>query len=291
MAGNFWVSSHCNHWLLDKHEVELTRHDMHKHGLTEKELDLMKMYVADMTQQVGHQLKLRQQIVATAVIYLRRFYSKNSYSSCDIALLVVTSLYLASKIEENGNMQVRNFIQPTLQMLKKEFGEIYNDYQITIDQAQIIEAEFYLLEELDCYTIVFHPYRDLVLYVDHAKFGKEILTDAWHILNDSYRTDMCLQYPPHVLALSAMYLATVANDSDGKLNHTKRAEAKTWFAELNVDLEQILVVCRIMFDMYRLWDEYSLSAVKAILKKIPRPVPQAKDTHGAHKNPHHNQRR
>eukprot|EP00124_Ichthyophonus_hoferi_P000673 Ihof_evm2s27 gene=Ihof_evmTU2s27 len=261
MAGNFWVSSHCNHWLLDKHEAELTKHDI-KNYISDKELNTMKIFVADFTQQVGQRLKLRQQIVATAILYLRRFYSKNSYSSCEIPLLVITALYLASKVEENGNVQVRNFIQPTVSMLKKEFAEVYHDHTLSIDQSHIIEVEFYLLEELDCYTIVFNPYRDLIAYGQHGRFNKEAVTDAWYFLNDSYRTDLCIQYPPHLIALAALYMTTIIQDYDKRLDNQRKAETKAWFADLNVDLQQILDICKSMFEMYRLWDEYSLVLIK-----------------------------
>jgi hypothetical protein len=70
MGGNFWNSSHwyavvmdqqlspqtnnftalrSNYWLLDKHEVVLTRHDLNKNGLTENDLRLMQIFTAECT--------------------------------------------------------------------------------------------------------------------------------------------------------------------------------------------------------------------------------------------------
>lgn len=55
-----------------------------------------------MTQQLGEQVKVRQQVIATASVYLRRFYARNSLGSIDPFLLVPAALFLASKVEEFG---------------------------------------------------------------------------------------------------------------------------------------------------------------------------------------------
>jgi cyclin C len=32
---------------------------------------------------------------------------------------------------------------------------------------------------------------------------------AWEIVNDSYRTDLCLLHPPYHIAIAALYIACV----------------------------------------------------------------------------------
>lgn len=55
-----------------------------------------------MIQVLGEQLKLRQQVIATATVYFKRFYARNSVKCIDPLLLAPTSVFLASKVEEFG---------------------------------------------------------------------------------------------------------------------------------------------------------------------------------------------
>lgn len=72
-------------------------------------------------QKIGKRLSLRQQVVATAVVYLRRFYLKNSYCGkqteqlpvvclthsfasieTDLPLVAAACVYVAAKAEETA---------------------------------------------------------------------------------------------------------------------------------------------------------------------------------------------
>lgn len=114
--------------------------------------------------------------------------------------------------------------------------------------------EFYLVDELECDLTVFHPYRSLLALcgkeTDEAGMGgpghtgqetapdlgvgvisgerywgtgagKLLLDDrtlqlAWLIINDTYRTDVCLLYPPFLIAIAAIYLSLVNHDRISK---------------------------------------------------------------------------
>jgi cyclin C len=43
----------------------------------------------------------------------------------------------------------------------------------------VAEFEFYLLEELEFYLIVYHPYRDLTLIAKDLKLEQSNLQTAW----------------------------------------------------------------------------------------------------------------
>lgn len=70
-----------------------------------------------------------------------------------------------------------------------------------------------------------------------AKDKDEILNTAWNIINDTYRTDIPLLYPPHMIAIAAMHMASVSAGKD----------FKQWFAELNVDLDKVQLFVRWKF--------------------------------------------
>jgi hypothetical protein len=51
-------------------------------------------------------VKARQRVIATATVYLARFFYNNSYKDFHPHLIAATALYLASKVEESP-VQVR----------------------------------------------------------------------------------------------------------------------------------------------------------------------------------------
>jgi len=59
----------------------------------------------------GRALNLRQQVIATAIVYFRRFYTRNSFRQCDPLLVGPTCLYLACKVEECTPTPASNMIE------------------------------------------------------------------------------------------------------------------------------------------------------------------------------------
>jgi hypothetical protein len=64
-----------------------------------------------------------------------------------------------------------------------------------------------LLKDLDFNLVVFNPYRPLQSYLMDAGAPQEIAQAAWAALNDSFKCDAPLMYPPHVLALGCLVFA------------------------------------------------------------------------------------
>ena len=52
-----------------------------------------------MIQTLGELCKVRQQVIATATIYFKRFYARNSLKNIDPLLMAPTCVFLASKVE------------------------------------------------------------------------------------------------------------------------------------------------------------------------------------------------
>ena len=107
----------------------------------------------------------------------------------------------------------------------------------------VLECEFYLLELMECCLIVYHPYRPLLQYVQDMGQEDMLLPLAWRIVNDTYRMDLCLLYPPFMIALACLHVACVVQQND----------AKHWFAELSVDMEKILEIIRVILKLYEQW--------------------------------------
>ena len=80
---------------------------------------------------------------------------------------------------------------------------------------------------------------------------------AWFIVNDSYRTDVSLLYPPHMIALAAIYITVVLNHADftpGSIGD--RTDMRQWFADLNVDMESIVEIAQDILSIYDVWNNW-----------------------------------
>ena len=80
---------------------------------------------------------------------------------------------------------------------------------------QLYDCELFVVEQLTFDLQVFHPYRYVRLYAADAGVDDSFLETAWHIVNDSMRARFVwLAYPPHIVALAALYMASVWRGQD-----------------------------------------------------------------------------
>ena len=61
--------------------------------------------------------------------------------------------------------------------------------------------------------IIHHPYRTLQSLQETLHMGPDDVSLAWSIINDHYLTDLPLLYPPHTIALTAIFLALTTRPS------------------------------------------------------------------------------
>lgn len=203
MAGNFWKSSHHQQWILDKQDLIRERQADLQH-LTEDEYTKVFIFFANFIQVLGEQHKLRQQVIATATVYFKRFYAKNSLKNIDPFLLAPTCIFLSSKVEEFGVISANRLAGSCANVIKNKFSYAYNQ-EYPYSSKHILECEFYLLENLDCCLIVYQPYRPLLLLIQDIGQEDQLLTLTWRIINDSLRTDVSLLFPPHQVKFSALH--------------------------------------------------------------------------------------
>lgn len=263
MAGNFWQSSHCKQWLLtEEYILGARRKDLLE--LSSEEYQKIMIFFANVIQAIGEQVKVRQQVIATATVYFRRFYARYPLKSCDPILLAPTCIYLAAKVEESGPISNNRIILTATNVVKGKFSHAFpSDFPYRINH--VWECEFFLLELTDCCLVVYHPYRPLVKYAQDLNLGDTLLPVAWSIVNDSYRTDALLLYPPYQIALACLHMACVQQNMEVK--------ARDWFAELNVDMDKIIEITQMILSLYELWKTFEeKTEVAALLKKMPKAV-------------------
>uniref|UniRef100_A0A8C8H716 Cyclin-like domain-containing protein n=1 Tax=Oncorhynchus tshawytscha TaxID=74940 RepID=A0A8C8H716_ONCTS len=232
MAGNFWQSSHYLQWVLDKQDLMKERQKDIKF-MSEEDYWKLQIFFANVIQALGEHLKLRQQVIATATVYFKRFYARYSLKSIDPVLMAPTCVFLASKVEVL-------FLFCTV---KTRFSYAFPK-EFPYRMNHVLECEFYLLELMDCCLIVYHPYRPLLQYVQDMGQEDMLLPLAWRVVNDTYRTDLCLLYPPFMIALA------------------ERRQAV------------ILEIIRVILKLYDQWKNFDdRKEMAAVLNKMPKPKP------------------
>ncbi|TDL17693.1 hypothetical protein BD410DRAFT_816457 [Rickenella mellea] len=233
MATDFWSSSHYKRWMVDRATAKHARAEDIHYADDPEHIALLGVFFYTLISKLATKLLLRQRVIATATVFFRRFYLKNSYCETDPYIVLAACCYVAAKAEESP-VHIKNVVS--------EARSLFNEYNIkgfTTDNAKLAEMEFYLVDDLECDLIVFHPYRTLMTLVkeqgkdsverEAGELGAGIedgprywgtgqgclilpsgaIQTAWFIINDTYRSDLCLLYPPHLIAITALYLTCI----------------------------------------------------------------------------------
>ncbi|XP_028965719.1 cyclin-C1-2-like isoform X2 [Malus domestica] len=216
-------------------------------GLSAIELLLQDYYISKLAQHV----KVRQRVVATAVTYMRRVYTKKSMSEYDPRLVAPTCLYLASKAEES-TVQAK--------LLVFYIKRIYTDDKYRYEIKDILEMEMKILEALNYYLVVYHPYRSLSQLLQDAGLNNISMTElTWGVVNDTYKMDLALVHPPHLIALACIYIASVLRDKD----------TTAWFEELRVDMNVVKNISMEILDFYENQRTIPDERFNSALNKLP----------------------
>ena len=90
----------------------------------------------------------------------------------------------------------------------------------------------------------------------------DCLQMAWEIVNDSYRLDLPLLYPPYLIAIAAIYITCNFQDKD----------YKPWLNSLNVDLDKIVEISRELMQLWEDADNYqsqtNQNKIYSLLRKL-----------------------
>eukprot|EP01102_Stenamoeba_stenopodia_P020603 TRINITY_DN8100_c0_g3_i3.p1 TRINITY_DN8100_c0_g3~~TRINITY_DN8100_c0_g3_i3.p1 ORF type:complete len:148 (+),score=37.48 TRINITY_DN8100_c0_g3_i3:89-532(+) len=137
------------------------------------------------------------------------------------------------------------------------------DPTITFKYSDILDFEFTLLEELDFYLVIYHVYRPLTQFLEEPQLN-DLIETSWHVANDSYRTHLCLMYPPYIIALACILVSSFLVGKD----------LRQWFSDLNVDMKDVWDATQELLDMYDIWKKVNAMQLQAMLKKVYNKIPQ-----------------
>lgn len=231
MAANFWTSTHYKQ-LLDPEKVDEVKPLDRERGITVEDFKLIKMNMSTYIVKLANYVKVRQRVVATAITYMRRVYTRVSMTEYEPRLVAPACLYLASKAEES-TIQAR--------VVQYYMKRIYADEKYRYEIKDILEMEMKILEALNYYLVVFHPYHSLTQLLQDAGMGdRESIQFTWGLVNDTYKMDLILIHPPHLIALACIYIASTFKEKD----------TITWFEELHVDMNVVKNISMEILDFY-----------------------------------------
>lgn len=230
MSANYWESTQRRHWLFTKDQLNTMRTK-----LEEDNAELVRMFTLPQPRhlsiffnqreafvpiscpslrnsmltrcaclpteliRLGKRLTIRQQAMATAQVYLKRFYSKVEIRRTNPYLVITTAIYLACKMEESPQH---------IRLIVTEARQLWQDF-IGLDTSRIGECEFFLISEMSSQLIVHQPYRTLTSLRSELSLVDEDVQLAKSVINDHYMTDLPLLFPPHIIALVSILLALV----------------------------------------------------------------------------------
>ncbi|OWY48304.1 hypothetical protein CUC08_Gglean007703 [Alternaria sp. MG1] len=283
MSSSYWESTQRKFWTFTKQELALERKRMEDaernlvnlYPLPDRRH--MSIYFSHQLSKMARPLGIRQQALATAQVYVRRFYAKVEIRRTNPALVLATALYLACKMEE-----CPQHIRMVLAEARHCWDTSFNDV------SKIGECEFTLISEMNSQLILHHPYRSLAELQTQFQLTQEENALAWSIINDHYLTDLPLLHAPHVIAITAMFLAVVLKPIGSQVNATGMNNALQtlgnarggqgmqariqklvdWLAESSVDIEAVVECTQELISLYEVWETYTDKTCKDQIAKF-----------------------
>jgi hypothetical protein len=255
-------------WIFTKEFLDdPTSPRFNKCGMKESKMYQKKtiMFMEDL----GAEMKCEKVVVATACVFFHRFYVMHSYKSHNRFNMAVACLFLASKTEEMMvklrdivlmYFRVRNPTQSPTEMECKEM------------QKNVLLAERILLQTMGFDMTVSHPHtpllqklRELKNYIPEDK-RKEMYETAIAFITDSYRTSLCLQYPPTQLLYGAIMMSAIQLSLQPVSSSNKATIEQSWFdileRERDIDEASMKNICFQLMDLYDDEDNSLKCAIK-----------------------------
>ena len=228
---------------------------------------------------VCYKLRVPQQTISTACVFLHRFYMRHSLREYHYYEVAATCVFLATKCEETVR-KLRDIVvaccQTALKNDRAQIDEQSKEYWRWRDV--ILYTEETLLEAL-CFDLnVIQPYASLKRFWRLFGADPTIARTAWAFANDSFRAAICVQYEPRTVAAAALHFAsifhdtplqtatTVANSNNNsansnktngtaiqsKLGETAKRRKREWYELCEVEITEVDRATERMVELYEM---------------------------------------
>ena len=206
--------------------------------------------------QAGIMLKLPQITLATASVFLHRFYMR--HSMVDVPgrspgyhyySMAATCLFLATKVEENCR-KMKELVIACVRVAQKDPNKLVDeqDKEYWKWRDNILHSEDVLLETL-CFDLSLEaPYKILfeLLIQLHHENHKKLRNAAWAFVNDSCLTMLCLLFSSRTVAASSIYAAARFIG----VSFPDPEPGKAWWEFAGVDIAEVRKACNYMAAVY-----------------------------------------
>ncbi|KAJ7449781.1 cyclin-like protein [Mycena latifolia] len=154
---------------------------------------------------LGSSLVLPTSAILTAATWFHRFYMRYSMEDYHRQEVAASCIFLATKTEECGR-KLRDVAR--ICQVKITGRDVLPDSkEVEQCQASILLTEEVLLEALCFDYVVESPHSKLVDLFDAHDDDITVQECAWSFAHDSFRTTLCLLYPPQIIAAACYVLA------------------------------------------------------------------------------------
>ncbi|KAJ7905465.1 cyclin-like protein [Mycena olivaceomarginata] len=179
---------------------------------------------------LGSSLVLPTSAIMTAATWFHRFYMRFSMEDYHRQDVAASCIFLATKTEECGR-KLRDVAR--ICQVKVTGREVAPDSkEVEQCQASILLTEEVLLEALCFDYVVESPHSKLVDLFDAHDQDIRVQECAWSFAHDSYRTILCLIYPPQIIATACYVLAQRVVDGPNSFSLDARISSSAPTASL-----------------------------------------------------------
>ncbi|XP_033125866.1 cyclin-K-like isoform X2 [Anneissia japonica] len=200
--------------------------------------------------EVGTELGLRFDTMASGVVYYHRFYMIHSFKEFPRFVTGAACLFLAGKVEETPK-KCKDIIRVARIQIPDAHWTFFGDDP----REEIMTYERILLQTLKFDLQIEHPYSYLLKHAKSFKGEKDkiqkLVQMAWTFVNDSLCTTLCLEWEPDIISIAFLYLAGRLSKSD-LLDWTCKNSRIKWWENLNeeVTIDMLEEICHRLLDLY-----------------------------------------
>lgn len=222
----------ASNWYFSRQELE-DHTPSRKDGIEQGEESHMRKLYCSFLQELGMELQVPQVTIATAMMFCHRFYMRQSHAKNCWQTIATVCMFLGCKAEETSRWLSDITVVAYRLMYKWDPSAPRRIKQKEVYDKQkqlILNGERFVLATLAFDLNIEHPYKPLVAALKRLEISdKELSKVAWNFVNDWLRTTLCLQYKPHYIAASSIFLAA-------KILRVKlpKEKGKVWWMQFDV---------------------------------------------------------
>eukprot|EP00474_Spongospora_subterranea_P000382 CRZ00840.1 hypothetical protein [Spongospora subterranea] len=203
----------------------------------------LRIQATALIQDVGIRLQFPQMTIATAMTLFHRFFSTQLLTSHDVMEIAQTSLFVSGKSEETPR-RLRDVLNTVYRFCHPDLPPLQICDEFWAMKERLIESERQFLRVIGFDFAVTHPHSFALHFLRDLRANDDLANLTFAILNDSLRLPFCVHYEPHVIACSALYLATEllsVRTGDGD---------EEWWDRFGAHRTEVESICHAILDMY-----------------------------------------